>query len=379
LESLGVEKSAIRRRVAEMAAFFDMEGWFELETASLSGGQKQLLNLASVMVLQPRLLLLDEPTAQLDPIAATEFLHAVDRIRRELGTTVILSEHRLEEALPLSDRVLALNRELLCLGTVREVSEALRGTSLYACMPTPMRLCGASDVSEARQWFQNRKEPLLPLPPRPVRESSGTAVELRHVAYRHERKGKDLLRDLHCAFGKGQLTAILGGNGAGKSTTLSLIAGLKHPRQGSVRLHGRIALLPQDPQALFLRDSLREDLADLSADYAAVAELCKLKTLLDRHPYDLSGGEQQRAALAKILLAEPEILLLDEPTAALDLACKQRIADYLRHYKDNGGLLLLTTHDVMELSLCDAWYIIRDGVLEPFTFDGNVQKLVESL
>ncbi len=346
LESLGVEKSAIRRRVAEMAAFFDMESWFELETASLSGGQKQLLNLASVMALQPRVLLLDEPTAQLDPIAATEFLHAVDRIRRELGTTVILSEHRLEEALPLSDRVLALHGEPLCVGTVHEVSEALRGSSLYACMPTPMRLCGASDVSEARQWFQNRKEALLPLPPRPVREGAGPAVELRHVSYRHERKGKNLLQDLNCEFGKGQLTAILGGNGAGKSTTLSLIAGLKRPRQGSVRLHGRIALLPQDPQALFLRDSLREDLADISSDYASVAELCKLNALLDRHPYDLSGGEQQRAALAKILLAEPEILLLDEPTKGLDVGFKAEFAQILRKLLHQGKTVIMVSHDV---------------------------------
>ena len=346
LESLGVEKSVIRRRVAEMAAFFDMESWFERETASLSGGQKQLLNLASVMALQPKLLLLDEPTAQLDPIAATEFLHAVDRIRRELGTTVILSEHRLEEAIPLSDRVLAINRELLCLGTVQEVSDALRGTSLYGCMPTPMRLCGACDVRAARQWFENREEPLRPLPLRTERPSNGVAVELRHVSFRHERKEKDLLRDLHCTFGMGQLTAILGGNGAGKSTTLTLMAGLRRPRQGSVRLHGRAALLPQDPQALFLRESVREDLADVSTEYADVAELCKLNSLLDRHPYDLSGGEQQRAALAKILLAEPDILLLDEPTKGLDVSFKAEFAQILRKLLQQGKTVIMVSHDV---------------------------------
>ena len=321
MESLGFATPVIRRRVAEMASFFGIEEWFSRPVEALSGGQKQLLNLASVMALQPRVLLLDEPTSQLDPIAAADFLNAVARIRRELGTTVILSEHRLEEALPLCDRVLALEQTVLAHGTPQEVSRTLRAADspVYFSMPTPVRVSGSVGadecpvtVTEGRQWLARyaASHPLADVPPRRLRPAGEELLGLKDVWFRYEKDGEDVLQDLSCSFARGQLTALLGGNGSGKTTTLSLLAGLRRPLRGKRFCRTeRIGLLPQDPQMLFdratVRDELREQLASLpEAEQARrmqeMACFCRLEGLLDRHPYDLSGGEQQRAALAKL-------------------------------------------------------------------------------
>lgn len=385
LESLGYETPVIRRRVAEMASFFGIEDWFYQDVSALSGGQKQLLNLASVMALQPRVLLLDEPTSQLDPIAATDFLGAVARIRRELGTTVILSEHRLEEALPLSDRVLALDRQLLAHGTPTEVSRALRErrSSVYASMPTPVRVSGSVDakecpvtVTEGRIWLTKFAEarPLQPVPQRELRPAGEPVLRLSEVHFRYEKEGAEVLRGLNCSFARGQLTALLGGNGSGKTTTLSLLAGLRKPQRGKVTVTTkRIGLLPQDPQMLFVRATVREELIELlhgvpkqeqEARMMSVTKLCKLGTLLERHPYDLSGGEQQRAALAKILLAAPEVLLLDEPTKGMDAQYKREFADILQNLLCSGATVIMVSHDVeFCAAYADRCLLMFDGAI----------------
>ena len=232
MESLGFATPVIRRRVAEMASFFGIEEWFSRPVEALSGGQKQLLNLASVMALQPRVLLLDEPTSQLDPIAAADFLNAVARIRRELGTTVILSEHRLEEALPLCDRVLALEQTVLAHGTPQEVSRTLRAAKspVYFSMPTPVRVSGSVGadkcpvtVTEGRQWLAGyaAAHPLADVPPRRLRPAGEELLGLKDVWFRYEKDGEDVLQDLSCSFARGQLTALLGGNGSGKTTLIT--------------------------------------------------------------------------------------------------------------------------------------------------------------
>lgn len=367
MESLGFATPVIRRRVAEMASFFGIEEWFSRPVEALSGGQKQLLNLASVMALQPRVLLLDEPTSQLDPIAAADFLNAVARIRRELGTTVILSEHRLEEALPLCDRVLALEQTVLAHGTPQEVSRALRAAKspVYFSMPTPVRVSGSVGadecpvtVTEGRQWLAGyaTSHPLADVPPRRLRLAGEELLGLKNVWFRYEKDGEDVLQDLSCSFARGQLTALLGGNGSGKTTTLSLLAGLRRPLRGKRFCRTeRIGLLPQDPQMLFdratVRDELREQLASLpEAEQARrmqeMACFCRLEGLLDRHPYDLSGGEQQRAALAKLLLAGPELLLLDEPTKGMDAQVKRELAAILNGLLEQGATVVMVSHDV---------------------------------
>ena len=361
LESLGLPTAAIRSRVAEMAAFFGMEDWFERDVAQLSGGQKQLVNLAAVLALQPEVLLLDEPTAQLDPIAATEFLHTLYRVNRELGTTVLLSEHRLEEALPLSDRALILqNGRLLADAPPRQAALALRdaGDAMWLAMPAAARVWAAArpegdcpmTVREGRAWLSGyaRSHPLCP-PALPAAPAPGAALaQLDGVWFRYAQDGPDVLRGMCLQVHAGECLAILGGNGAGKSTTLRLLAGLQAPQRGVVRLQGRAGLLPQNPQLLFTGKTLLESLDRAGASEQALARavgLCRLEKLLQRHPYDLSGGEQQRAALAHVLLAEPELLLLDEPTKGLDAAFKQELGQLLQTLLRQGKAIVLVSHD----------------------------------
>lgn len=371
LESLGCETPVIRRRVAEMASFFGIESWFYQDVSQLSGGQKQLLNLASVMAMQPGVLILDEPTSQLDPIAASDFLATLGKINRELGTTILLTEHRLEEALPLASRAAVLDEgRLLCAGSPQQVGAALKqaGHGMFLAMPTPMRVWAASDstapcpvtVREGRHWLAGFAvdHPLRPLPPeQPHALSDQVVLQAEELWYRYEKDQPDVVRGLDLSVHKGEFVALLGGNGTGKTTSLKLLSGLLRPYRGQVRTAGRVGNLPQDPQALFVKKTVREDLFELfrgstlsseqqQARIARACTLCRLEELLDRHPYDLSGGEQQRAALAKVLLLDPEILLLDEPTKGLDAQFKQVFAQILRTLLAQGVTVLMVSHDV---------------------------------
>ena len=363
LESLGCDTPTIRRRVAEMAAFFGMEGWFHRETASLSGGQKQLLNLAAVLTMQPDVLILDEPTAQLDPIAAADFLAALARVNRELGTTVLLSEQRLEEALSLSDRAVVLDGgRVLADGTPRAVGAQLRGArhTLFRAMPAAMRVWAAVEngfpcpvsVREGRDWLAgfSASHELKAVPQRPLSApSEETAVTVADAWFRYAPDAPDVLRGLELTVRKGEFLAILGGNGAGKTTALRLLAGLRKPYRGKACVSGKAALLPQEVQTLFAGRTVRGELAETASDAAMLAyvtALCGLETLLDRHPYDLSGGEQQRAALAKLLLTQPDILLLDEPTRGLDAAFKEELAGLLGDLLARGVTVVMVSHDV---------------------------------
>ena len=382
LESLGLDTPTIRRRVAEMASFFGIENWFYKDVSQLSGGQKQLLNLAAIMAMQPSVLLLDEPTSQLDPIAAADFLATVGRINRELGTTVICTEHRLEEVFPHSHRVLVMdNGTLIADGTPAQVGEALKasGHRMFASMPTPMQVYAAVPngqhcpvtVRDGRDWLDAfaAAHSLGAVPPEaiPAPASEVPAARLEEVWFRYEQDSPDITKGLSLEVYPGELVAILGGNGAGKSTTLSMIAGLHKPYRGRISLFGRegtqqprpgvLGVLPQDPKALFVKNTVGEDLADAlkdagvpveeqSARLGRVIGLCHLEALLGRHPFDLSGGEQQRAALAKVLLLQPRMLLLDEPTKGLDTAFQEELAVILQRLTDSGVAILMVSHDI---------------------------------
>lgn len=388
LESLGADQQTIRRRVAEMADFFGIEGWFHREVNTLSGGQKQLLNLASIMAMQPEVLLLDEPTGQLDPIAAGEFLAALGKINRELGITVIISEHRLEEVFPYSDRAVVLDHgQIIADAPPAEAGLLLRRNKhqMFAAMPVPMRVWSAVEnnlacpvtVREGRQWLnklaeERGQQQFFPLPQaEAAANDADTALAVEEVYFRYEKDSAGILRGLNLQVKRGELMAVLGGNGAGKSTLLSLISGLYQPQRGSIRIenrdakdippqekfHGLLGVLPQNPQALFVKKTVREDLADMltglklsgqqqQTRLQRVIGLCRLQELLERHPYDLSGGEQQRAALAKVLLLEPRILLLDEPTKGLDADFKQALAAMLQQLLADGVTILMVSHDI---------------------------------
>ena len=385
LESLGYDTPTIRRRVAEMASFFGIQTWFYKPVTALSGGQKQLLNLASVMVLQPKVLILDEPTSQLDPIAASDFLATLGKINRELGTTIILTEHRLEEAFSFASRVAVMDGgKLLCTGTPADVGAELKdsGSAMFLAMPAAMRIWSATDskatcpisVCDGRNWLLEyaRTHDLKAVPETQKTAPNGeTVVSAQELWFKYEQDAPDVVKGLSLELHKGEFLVLLGGNGTGKTTSMRLLAGLRKAYRGELNITGSIGMLPQNPQALFVKSTVREDLLEIlpkaerkSDRLAQVVSLCKLTELLDRHPYDLSGGEQQRAALAKILLLNPDILLLDEPTKGLDAEFKQVFGQILRTLQASGVAILMVSHDI---EFC-AKYADRCALF----FDGNI-------
>lgn len=378
LESLGCDQKTMRGRVAEMACYFGIQDWFHRDVATLSGGQKQLLNLASIMAMQPEVLILDEPTSQLDPIAASDFLNTVRKINTELGTTVIITEHRLEDIFPYADRAVVMEKgRVIADDTPGKVGQLLfeQANPMFAAMPTSVRVYyGAGGTGESpltvrqgRSWlsrrFPNRPEKdAVAAPPLPE-EVKDPALVLKELWFRYEKDSPDILRGVSAEIPTGSLYAILGGNGAGKSTTLKAISGICRPYRGKVTLfgkpldkyksselfHGCLAMLPQDPKSLFVKKTVREDLSEMTRDKSSIesiAALCQITELLDSHPYDLSGGEQQRAALAKVLLTNPRLLLLDEPTKGIDSFFKETFAGILADLKKQGITIVMVSHDV---------------------------------
>lgn len=348
MESLGVPQAEMRRRVAEAGYFFGMGEWFRSPTDALSGGRKQLLALASTLVMQPRLLLLDEPTAQLDPIATKNFLHALFRVNRELGCTVVVATHAPESMADYATCAFELRD-----GRVREV--ALEELRRRASMRGP-----EDDVTAAAHAGRMR-----------ARVASGRlAVEAHGAWFRYERDGDWVLRGADLTVRAGELHALVGGNGCGKSTLLALMAGLHRPQRGSLRVDVRErALLPQDPKALFAEECVFDELMEWSGVGAygqrEVEGMLSMLGLVDRaaaHPYDLSGGQRQLLALGKVLLVRPRLLLLDEPTKGLDRAARRRVAEVLEEERVRGTTIVMATHDLgLVSSRADSVSLLFDG------------------
>ena len=402
LESLGMKQAEIRTRVSEMASFFGIQNWFYKKVTELSGGQKQLLNLASVMAMQPSVLILDEPTSQLDPIAAGEFLKTLEKINRELGTTVILTEHRLEDAFPLTNRVIVMDEgKIIADEKPGEVGKILKEKhhDMYKALPTPMRVHGEVannlpcplTVREGRTWLEEiSKVGTLNadvIPKDKTQNITEKVIEIKDAWFRYEKELPDVVKGFNLSIHKGELVCLVGGNGTGKTTALSLISGLNTPYRGDVRIKGQsiskiknlydglLGVLPQNPQSVFVKKTVYLDLMEILSGKKLskeekeqkvqnISALCRIENLLESHPYDLSGGEQQRAALAKILLMEPEVLLLDEPTKGMDAHFKEEFADILLDLKANGVTILMVSHDI---EFC-AEYADRCALV----FDGNI-------
>ncbi|MEE0746820.1 MAG: ATP-binding cassette domain-containing protein [Anaerovoracaceae bacterium] len=377
LESLGEDIATIRLRVAEMASYFGIQAWFHKDVAELSGGQKQLLNLASVMVMQPDVLILDEPTSQLDPIAAEEFLDTVRKINRELGTTVLLAEHRLEQVVTMSDRVVVLDDgRIIADDAPANVGAilAVKGHPMFMAMPTSMQAyghlyqCGIgreqacpTDVREGRNWLtalmKGKRITEVSLPDVEPQENGSPVIEMKDIWFRYSRDENDVLRDFSLSINRGELLCMVGGNGAGKTTALNIMGGIRKHYRGAVKISGKTGILPQNPQTVFVEKTLSRDLMEVLEDHPLsgserekkvreMTELLEIDGLLDMHPYDLSGGEQQRAALAKVLLLEPDILLLDEPTKGLDPDFKEKLAGILTRLIEGGMTIVMASHDI---------------------------------
>ena len=443
LESLGCDNATIRLRVAEMASYFGIQQWFYKNVTELSGGQKQLLNLAAVMAMHPSLLILDEPTSQLDPIAASDFLETVKKINRDIGTTVLLTEHRLQDIIPYADRIFVMDEGGVFLeGTPREIGTALgrEKHGMFLSMPVPMqiyvetrsRLTCPLTVSQGRQWIRDyieekgiTREQIQQANQRLAgfthaqdnkfpgeaagsegkgifaglkskNNTPGPAIQMKGVWFRYEKDSPDVVRDLSLEVKKGEFYALVGGNGTGKSTTLSLLSRVHQPYKGRIYLEGKdlrsfkdnqlycgyLGVMPQNPQSIFLKKTVLEDLYSviggkkekLSKEYnlsmkkekaiEGIVSLTHLNGLLDRHPYDLSGGEQQRLALAKVLLLRPKILLMDEPTKGMDAEYKEELGGILKKLQSHGMTIFMISHDVEFV----AEYADTTGLF----FEGNI-------
>ena len=401
LENLGLPPDEIRARIAETANYFGIDTWFRSPTDALSGGQKQILSLAAVIAMRPRLLLLDEPTSQLDPIAASEFFHILKKLNRELGITVILAEHRLEEVFAIADRVAVMeNGSIVTAAAPRDVCRECGHVSVAAGFPTPARVFHALGgegtypltVNEGRQYLSTFGKKQYPGKAETY-VNGDMALRLKDVSFRYARQSPDILRNVCLDVLCGECLAVLGGNGAGKTTFLKVAAGLYRPYSGRVTLFGKdlykhksekernaVALLPQEVQAVFLCKTVREDLEDICRIMGYTGEKTKEKIgavvgklgiagVTERHPYDLSGGEAERCALAKVLLTEPRLLLLDEPTKGLDPQAKATLSDILRELRQEGVSVILVTHDVEFAALCAdrAAFFFDGGILPPAT------------
>ena len=421
LENLGLSNTVIKRRVAEMAAYFGIDGWFRKNVAELSGGQKQLLNLASVMAMQPKVIVLDEPTSQLDPIAASDFLNTVYKINRDLGTTVIISEHRLEEVFPMADQVIVLDHgQVLTTGSPKEVGLKLDRFSedgphpMYYGMPAAMRVFPAeklegrelpltvregrllldelldakekkqTDATETEQeTVSEAKTENAPATKPAKTDGRVPVIKIKDAYFRYDKKEKDVLRGLRLEIYGDEIFTLLGGNGSGKSTLLKTIVGILKLQRGKIDNDPtkRIALVPQNPQALFTEITCEEEVLDgmtnlemSDADKVArvdeMLKLMEIEHLRKANPYDLSGGEQQRLAIAKVMAYGPDILLLDEPTKGLDPFFKRTLGGILRELKAKGITIVIVSHDI---DFC-AEYGDRSGLF----FDGEIAAIDES-
>ena len=368
LESLGINSAEIRSKAAEMASFFGIQNWFYENVANLSGGQKQILNLASVMVMNPTLLLLDEPSSQLDPISAHDFFTMLERINTELGVTIILSEHNLSEVFPLSDKVVVMeDGKITTENTPYKIGEELKQNSMFAALPTPTKIyyslgnnsgnCPIT-IRDGHKWLEKQQiNEHFEFKSEKNRINTEPILELKDVWFRYEKNSDDILKGLSFKVHENEFYAIVGGNGVGKSTALSVISKINKPYRGKVFINDdtKVAVMPQNPQSLFLKKSVLEELYDAVFDVEKekrkneieyVIKLCELDNLLENHPYDLSGGEQQRVALAKMLLRKPDLLVLDEPTKGLDACFKRKLATILKSLQKNGMTVLMVTHDI---------------------------------
>jgi len=449
LESLGESNEVIRKKTAEMAKYFGVSNWFRKNVWELSGGQKQLLNLASVMIMQPKVLILDEPTAQLDPIAATQFFDTISKINRDFGTTIILSEHRLEEVFTMADKVLAMDKgKIVVFDTPEKVGKFLTNDnrSLFYGLPSAMKIyaevrsengsnikiqdtsfekCPIT-VKEGRLWLNRliisskampntvgtsnvRSEAVRTTKPMQGVISSSNkisdkiiineiasnqfVIELKNVSFRYTKKNEDILSELNLFVKKGELLAILGGNGVGKTTLLKLISGIKKPYSGKVKSEGRVIALPQNAQAIFTEITVEEELGEAFTDRSRYSNDLTKEEIISRindmiifmelqnyrktNPYDLSGGQQQKLAIAKVLLLQPEILLLDEPTKGIDPFFKRSLAKILKTLIDKGVTIVMVSHDIefcaQYASKCAMLFdgtIVSEGATREF-FGGN--------
>ena len=410
LENLGYSNFEMRKRVAELVHFFGMEGLLRQKPSELSGGQKQMINLLSVLLLKPRVLLLDEPTSQLDPIAAKELIIMLERLNKEMGLTIIMIEHRLEDLFAVADKVYLMESGRI----VHEGNSKKFIHSLYeqgdersiAYVPTISRLymeveCNPQmekiplTVKEGREWIASEKRDFRQESKQNEVEKSIPILHVKDVYYQYEKKAPYILKSFSFQIQKGELVALVGGNGSGKTTALKMCIGSLKPQRGHVRINGKdahklkgkelynkLAYLPQNPRSYFVHNTIDKEMKEAAKRYEiedaeeVITELLNvfgIKHLRFRHPHDCSGGEIQRAALACMLIGNPEMLFIDEPTKGLDPYSKKRFSEVLYELYKKGMTIIMVTHDIeFAARIANRCAMMFDGEI---TVDGTPNQL----
>jgi len=356
LENLGYDKLTMRSRIAEMTSFFSMSSWIDKDTSSLSGGEKQKLNLACSMLTFPEILLLDEPTSQLDPVMKDEFITLLRKINEEFGTTIIITEHSFENILSLADRCILLEEgkvdymadNKLMIKYIIEHNKNYY-EFLPSCVKFSNKIFNRNDilsVKDSKKLMDNSNITFKKINLEKYKRSKSKVLELKHIWFRYSRKDYDILKDISFNIYKGDFIAIIGPNGAGKSTLLNIISETIKPYKGKVIKEGKVVMLPQNPVSLFVKNSVRKDLMDINEDYIDLVREFGVEHLLDFHPYDLSGGELEIMALIKVLLVSPDVLVLDEPTKGMDILYKEKIGKFLKKLNNRGMTIITVSHDI---------------------------------
>lgn len=413
LENMALDKNTISRRIGEMASFFGIAHLIDKQTNQLSGGQKQLLNLASVMVMRPKVLLLDEPTSQLDPIAASEFLGVLDRINKQFDTTIIIVEHRVEELFEMAKKIAVLdNGELVYFDTPRNVGRMLNEQICKTvALPTSVRIFNALEsqsdkacplnTQQGRQYIRNNFDNAIKTIDKPNKSiSQQVVIQAKNVWFKYDKNMHDVLKGVDLCINKGEIFCLMGGNGVGKSTLLKAISGQIKPYQGKIKILEKnvneykgnslykqnLAYLVQNTDQIFLKDNVNEDFLDICKvlEYDRAQEyidICLTNlgvlNLKNANPFDVSGGQQQKLAIAKILLTQPKIILMDEPTKGIDSGSKKALINTLRQLSDKGITIIIVSHDLEfcgeVADRCAMMFDGKVGVKEKTDefFDGN--------
>lgn len=365
LENNGYDQTAMEIRVAEMTNFFGIQELYNHNTYDLSGGQKQLLNLASIMVLQPSVLILDEPTSQLDPIARNQFIDILKKINDEFNTTIIMVEHTLDYIFNLVDQIVIMDKTKIDYqGSPQDVINNLnqinprfvKSLPQYLQLSNKLGFKNILSIKSLKEALQKNVKKLH-VTYGDVKNDEDIVLNIEELYFKYDKKDKDILSDITLAFHRNSIHTIMGGNGVGKSTLIKNILGILKPYHGKIIYQNKnilkdkalmkdFAYLPQDPTLLFNQETVKDEIA--KSDFSVGADLIgklDLDDLLERHPYDLSGGQQQRLALCKILLKQPKVIILDEPTKGLDSYAKDVLVNLLNELKKECCIIIIS-HDI---------------------------------
>ena len=416
LENIGLPTEEIRNRIAEMSTFFGIDKILHENVNNLSGGQKQLVNLCSILVLKPKLLLLDEPTSQLDPIAAYDFLSILRRLNEEFSITIIITEHKLDNVFPFANKVMYLqDGRLKYINDSRNICNDIKNDEVFKYyMPDVAKINlllknkydsfnevpVALSVREGMQLLNNMEDVINEIPLQSIskveEKNTEELLNVKNLWFGYD-KEKIILNGIDFKVKKGEYLTIIGGNGSGKSTLLKLLAGLIKPIKGKVKYvkNSKISYIHQNPMIQFSEDSVLKELSNIReskietdfninpfkkskkeevktdneivlSDYAEeLVDYFDIKKLLNNHPYDCSGGEQQKIAFIKALLEKPDIMILDEPTKGLDHISNNKLSKLLKKVNDEGITIIMTTHDLS---------FVADNVERcVMIFDGSLQ------